>query len=240
MRGLIKQSTTLRRLYFRARKLKAASESDESAIIARLTAKATPTFVEFGFHPVEFNCVALARDPAWRGLLIDGSKQIVDDARALWPDRIKMTNAFLSLDNLDLIRNQFEKIGLLSIDVDGNDYWFLKALIDLSPDVISVEYNSSFGLRPVTVLYDPTFDRHRKHPKGWYHGASLTALAKLCAAHGYGLAAGSDGSCNAFFTRDGNLKPEDVFKPKRLREQLSKIPHAQQWDHVKDLPFEWV
>jgi hypothetical protein len=171
MRQLIKQSLVLRRLYFRARKLQAASESDESAIIARLTAKATRTFVEFGFHPVEFNCVALAKDPAWRGLLIDGSKQIVDDARALWPDRIKMTNAFLSLDNLDLIRNQFEKIGLLSIDVDGNDYWFLKALIDLAPDVISVEYNSAFGLRPVTVLYDPAFDRHKKHERGWYHGA---------------------------------------------------------------------
>src|SRR5262245_15885776 len=118
MRRLIKRSTILRRLYFRTRKLRAASESDESAIIARLTAKATPTFIEFGFHPVEFNCVALAKNPAWRGLLIDASRQIVDDARALWPDRIKMANAFLSLDNLDLVRNQFEKIGLLSIDVD--------------------------------------------------------------------------------------------------------------------------
>jgi hypothetical protein len=106
--------------------------------------------------------------------------------------------------------------------------------------VISVEYNSSFDLRPVTVVYDPSFDRHRKHPKAWYHGASLIALAKLCAAHGYGLAAGSDGSCNAFFTRDGRLKPEDVFKPKRLREQLSGIPHPLQWDYVKDMPFEWV
>jgi hypothetical protein len=240
MRRLIKQSTILRRLYFRARKLRAASESDESAIIAQLTADATPTFVEFGFHPVEFNCVALAGDPTWQGLLIDGSKQIVDDARALWPERIRMVNAFLSLDNLDLVRSQFEKIGLLSIDVDGNDYWFLKALIDLSPDVISVEYNSSFELRPVTVAYDPSFDRLQKHPKGWYHGASLTALTKLCAAHGYGLAAGSDGSCNAFFTRNGNLKPEDVFKPKRLREKLSGIPHAAQWDFVKDMPFQWV
>jgi hypothetical protein len=240
MRALIKKSPLLRRLYFRTRLSSAKSEADEVAIIARLAQKATPTFIEFGFHPVEFNCVALARDPAWQGLLIDGSKEIVEDARSLWPARIAMTNTFLSLDNLDIIRNQFPKVGVLSIDVDGNDYWFLKALIDLSPDVISVEYNSAFGLRPVTVLYDPAFDRHKKHPKGWYHGASLTALTKLCAEHGYGLAAGSDGSCNAFFTRDGNLKPEDVFKPKRLREELSGIPHAQQWDHVKDLPFEWV
>jgi hypothetical protein len=184
--------------------------------------------------------VELARDPALQGLLIDGSKRVTDDARLIWPDRIRIANAFLSLDSLDLIRNQFEKIGLLSIDVDGNDYWLLKALIDLKPDDISAEYNSTFGLNPVTVLYDPVFDRHQKHTKAWYHGASLTALAKLCAAHGYGLAAGSDGSCNAFFTRDGSLKVEDVFKPKRLREKLSGIPHAAQWDFVKDMPFEWV
>ena len=63
--GQYVEFTILRRLYFRARKLQAASESDESAIIARLTATATPTFVEFGFHPVEFNCVTLAKNPAW-------------------------------------------------------------------------------------------------------------------------------------------------------------------------------
>jgi len=108
---------------------------------------ATPTFVEFGFHPVEFNCVALAEDPAWQGLLIDGNKQIVDDARTLWPDRIRMVNAFLSLDNLDLIRNQFKTIGLLSIDVDGNDYWFLKALIDLKPDAVV----PGLGVLPVPI-----------------------------------------------------------------------------------------
>lgn len=151
-----------------------------------------------------------------------------------------MVERFLALDNLDFIRHRFPKLGVLSIDVDGNDYWFLKALIDTSPDVISVEYNSTLGFEPITVPYDPAFDRHKKHPRGWYHGASLTALTNLCAQHGYGLAAGSDGSCNAFFTRTGNLKPEDVWKPKRLREQLSGIPHERQWDEIKDLPFVTV
>jgi hypothetical protein len=240
MRQLIRENTTLRRLYYRARLFRASAEADECRIISDLTKDAPRTFVEFGFHPIEFNCVDLARDPSWRGLLIDGSKRQVEDAQALWPDRIKIVESFLRLDNLDLVRSTFPQIGLLSIDVDGNDYWFLKELIDTSPTVISVEYNSTFGLEPVTVPYDPDFDRFKKHPRGWYHGASLTAVSKLCAQHGYGLAAVSDGSCNAFFTRTGNLNPADHWKPKRLREVLSGIPHEKQWDEVRHLPFVTV
>lgn len=181
---LIRKNPVVRRLYYRARLSRATSEADECAILARLAQNATPTFIEFGFEPVQFNCVALAKHPAWQGLLIDGGKDIVEDARRLWPDRIRVENAFLSLDNLDLVRNQFEKVGVLSIDVDGNDYWILKALIDLAPDIISVEYNATFGLRPVTTIYDPAFNRMQKDPRGWYHGASLTALTKLCAEKG--------------------------------------------------------
>jgi hypothetical protein len=57
----------------------------------------------------------------------------VDDARALYPDRIKIVQSFLTLDNLDFIKSAFAKIGVLSIDVDGNDYWFLEKLIDTRP-----------------------------------------------------------------------------------------------------------
>lgn len=240
MRQFIREIPALRRLYYRARLLRPKSEADERQILTDLAKHAPKTFVEFGFHPIEFNCVDFARDPAWSGLLIDGSRKQVEDAQALWPARLEFVDRFLTLDNLDFIRNRFPQLGILSIDVDGNDYWFLKALIDTSPTVISVEYNSTLGFEPITVPYDPSFDRHKKHPRGWYHGASLTALTKLCQQYGYGLAAGSDGSCNAFFTRDGKLKPEDVWKPKTLRAQLSGIPHEKQWDQIKHLPFVTV
>jgi hypothetical protein len=124
----------VRRLHYRARLPYATSEADERVTLARLAQNVTPTFIEFGFEPVQFNCVGLARDPAWQGLLIDGGKDIVEDARLLWPDRIRIEKAFLSLDNLDLVCNQFPKVGVLSIDVDGNDYWLLKALIGLNPN----------------------------------------------------------------------------------------------------------
>lgn len=240
IKQIIRENPALRRLYYRLRMLRAKGQSDESQIIAGLTRSSPRTFVEFGFHPIEFNCISLAKDSQWRGLLIDGNRRQVEDARSLFSDRIKIVEAFLTLNNLDFIKSSFPKIGILCIDVDGNDYWFLKSLIDVEPTVICVEYNSTFGMEPITVPYDPAFDRHQKHPKGWYHGASLAALSKLCSPYGYGLAAVSRAGGNAFFTKSGCLDPAKAWKPNSLREQFSGVSHDKQWDEIKHLPFDRV
>jgi hypothetical protein len=240
MRQLIKKNAALRRLYYRLQMMRSGGQSNESQILADLTRDVPRAFIEFGFHPVEFNCARLATDPNWSGLLIDGNAQQVADARSLFPERIKIVETFLTRDNLDLIKSTFPRLGVLSIDVDGNDYWFLKELIDTSPAVICVEYNSSLGMEPVTVPYDPSFDRHQKHPSGWYHGASLTALSKLAVAHGYGLVAISEAGGNAFFTKAGSLDPAKAWKPNRLRQELSGAPQAKQWEAIRHLPFVTV
>ena len=84
----------------------AAGQSNESQILAELSKDGPKTFVEFGFHPAEFNCAALARSKDWQGLLIDGSAEQVVNVRALLPNRIKIVEAFLSLDNLDFIKSE--------------------------------------------------------------------------------------------------------------------------------------
>jgi hypothetical protein len=241
MRQLLKKSDLLRRGYYRLQLLRAAGQFGIGKLVAELASNGPRTFVEFGFDPTEFNCIRLAREAAWSGLLIDGAARKVDDAQRLFHKAIAAKQAFLTLDNLDLVRNAFaSSLGVLSIDVDGNDYWFLKALIDLKPRLICIEYNSSLGLDPITVPYDPEFDRQTKHPRGWYHGASLMALAKLCAASGYGLAAVPDGGGNALFTKDGKLDPGKSWKPNELRERLSGIPHREHWDSLKNMPFVTV
>ena len=237
MRKLIRENTALRRLYYRLKLLRSRGQSNESGILSDLTRDAPRTFIEFGFHPIEFNCAALARNADWRGLLIDGSSRQVEDARAILPRRVEVIESFLALDKLDLIRSKFTQLGVLSIDVDGNDYWFLEALMDIKPTVICVEYNASFGLDPISVPYDPTFDRHEKHPSGWYHGASLTAVAKLCASNGYGLAAISDAGVNAFFTRTGKLDPVTSWRPNTLRDQWSGKNAQQQYLSIRGLPL---
>lgn len=235
MRQVIKEHAFLRRMYYRMQG--ARSQSDEVEIIEHLAAEAPRSFIEFGFHPAQFNCIRLANNPKWRGLLIDGNEQQVDDARAIFSSRHKIVREFLTLDKLDFIRSSFNAVGVLSIDVDGNDYWFLEALIDIGPTVISVEYNSTFGFEPISVPYDPYFDRHKMHPRGWYHGASLAALATLCSKHGYGLAAVSESGVNAFFTKDGTLDPRKAWKPCKFRETLSGCSHKKQWEEVKNFPF---
>jgi len=237
MRKLIRENTALRRLYYRLKLLQSTGQSNESRILSDLVKDAPRAFIEFGFHPIEFNCAALARNTGWRGLLIDGSRRQVEDARAILPSRVEVVESFLTLDNLDLIRSKFSQLGVLSIDVDGNDYWFLKALIDIYPTVICVEYNASFGLEPGSVPYDPMFDRHEKHSSGWYHGASLTALAKLCASNGYGLAAISDAGANAFFTRTGKFDPVFSWRPNALRDQWSGKNAQQQFLAIRGMPL---
>ncbi|EJN13416.1 hypothetical protein PMI42_03272 [Bradyrhizobium sp. YR681] len=240
MRNILKQNDALRRAVYWAQLKRARAQSDEGSILDRLVADAPKTFVEFGFHPTEFNCISFCKRDDWQGALIDGSEKQVSDARFLYPKRIRTFQRFLTLDNIDMVGEIFPKVGVLSIDVDGNDYWFLERLIGIQPTIIAVEYNSTFGLAPISTPYDPDFDRHKMHARGWYHGASITALASLCDKHGYGLEAVSSGGTNLFFRRGGTLDPISAWKPNMFREQFSGIPHADQWHSVKDLPFVHV
>jgi hypothetical protein len=237
MHQFITENALIRRAYYRLRSRISGGQSDESQIIERLAKSAPRTFVEFGFHPNEFNCAPLARSPDWRGLLIDTNARQIADARSMLSNRIEIVEAFLTLENLDFIKSKFPQIGVLSIDVDGNDYWFLERLIDTRPTVICVEYNASFGPESITVPYDPDFSRNAKHPSGWYHGASLTALTKLAAKSGYGLAAVSEVGGNAIFTVDGSLDPGTSWRPNRLRDKWSGKSANEQWLAVKHLEY---
>jgi len=229
-----------------------ASQSDESALIANLVeGLAIPhTFCEFGFHVAEFNCGKLVRG-GWEGLLIDGDEQRVRMARNVVARdpalRVEVKQLFLTTANLaPTIRGYLGEraLGVLSVDVDGNDYWFLRELLPLRPYVIIVEYNGSFGLRPITVPYDPAFERHAKHPSGWYHGASISAFHGLCTQHGYSLIGTSQDGLNLFFIRadvapDGTkqLVPSEAYRENQLRNRWSGTSADQQWQVLHDLPF---
>lgn len=217
---------------------KKGSQSDEAAILLKLSRGVPKTFVEFGFHPSEFNCAGLTE---FSGLLIDGDATSVHVAKIALPRRIRAVRSFLTLDNLDLVRKAFTELGVLSIDVDGNDYWFLEALLPLRPHVVAVEYNASLGSRSVTVPYDAAFERHVKHPSGWYHGASLAALTGLCERHGMKLVAISEAGTNAFFVKsdrpEARLSSEDAYRENALRNRGSGSNAAQQWERINHMPF---
>jgi hypothetical protein len=224
-------------------------QTDEDDILDELAAKVDPpkSFVEFGFNVREFNCQRLAK--RWPGLVIDGDPLTVSRAQAILPKRVRAVQQFITLENLDVVARAFPKgtLGVLSIDVDGNDYWFLKQLLPLEPAIVSVEYNASFGDRSITVPYDPTFVRSRKHPTGWYAGASLPALASLCEAHGYDLVKVSEGGANIFFVRRDKrpaslpaLTHREAYRELALRNRHSGLTAAQQWEKIADMPYVTV
>jgi hypothetical protein len=229
------------------------SQSNEADLIDLLLTgvRIRHTFCEFGFTVSEFNCGRLALR-GWTGLLIDGDERHVRAARHLFARgrlNVATVQAFLDLDNLrSTIMTHFVAApGVLSIDVDGNDYWLLEALLPSGPQLVIVEYNASLGLRPLTVPYDAAFERHRKHPSGWYHGASITALHALATRHDYSLVAVSDSGANLVFMQNAvmsadhePLQPAQAYRENALRNGWSKTTVAQQWETIRDLPFVTV
>lgn len=166
-------------------------------------------FVEFGVQNyLESNTRFLLVHNNWSGLVIDGSEENVRSIRRdeiYWQHTFHAECAFITSDNInELIGSHGLKndIGLLSVDVDGNDYWIWKAIDIVSPRIVIVEYNSRFGAeKEVTIPYDPAFVRSRAHASMIYYGASLSALARLGEEKGYSLVGCNSAGNNAFFVR---------------------------------------
>lgn len=191
------------------------------------------TFVEFGFGSSENNTLRLVLIEQWNGLYIDGSAidcEIMKQAlRYKNINRIKVVNAFLTRENINSVIKKSGlkgEIDLLSIDVDGIDYWLWEALSIINPRVVVIEYNASLGsTHSLTVPYDPTFDRNRYHPSGFYHGASVKALETLGKKKGYRLIGCDSSGTNAFFLRNeiARKKFPAIQAKKAYRESLYRI-----------------
>lgn len=222
---------------------KPEAQNDETEILKRLVGrfKVPRTFVEFGFSGWEFNCASLAKE--WEGLLIDGNPYNVRISSLVNSRNIVSKCVWLTLENMDFIEEfaREKGLGILSIDVDGNDYWFLERLLKTNPAIIICEYNSTFGLKPITTPYDPGFDRTKKHKSWTYFGASLTAINHLASINGYSLIEVSNSGVNAFFVRrdlmttdDHELKPEYAFREKFFPDGTRP---SQQFEKIRHLPY---
>ena len=183
---------------FNAHEYGVFSQWGEDGLIAHLVSRVPiehRTFVEFGVEDYrEANTRFLLMTQNWRGLVLDGSDAHIRAIRAddvSWRYDLDARCAFVTRDNINgLLRDAgfTGDLGLLSIDIDGNDYWVWEAIDAVSPRIVVAEYNSLFGARhAVTVPYDEAFVRGRKHHSNLYYGASIAALARLGAAKGYSL-----------------------------------------------------
>lgn len=215
-------------------------------------------FIEFGVEDYsESNTRFLLMNNNWSGFVIDGSIDNINrltNSDYFWRYDLQATAEFITAENINTIINKsgMSDIGILSIDIDGNDFFVLKA-IDLSkinPDILILEYNSVFGSkRKITIPYDPTFQRTEKHYSNLYWGASLPALDQLAKEKGYGLIGSNLAGNNAYFLRKDLLNnvfsqksADSVWKDSNFRESrnkdntLSYLRKEQRLELIKGLP----
>jgi hypothetical protein len=170
---------------------------------------------------IECNAANLLVNHGWNGLLFDADAEQIARGRAFyatcrntWVTPPTFVNAWITTEVVNgLVSNHgfSGPIDLLSIDVDGNDYWIWKALDCVTPRVVVLEFNAGCGPDvSISMTYQPDF-RLDYTVQPYRCGASLSAFAKLARPRGYRLVGVQSRGFNAFFVRNGigdELLPE--------------------------------
>jgi hypothetical protein len=194
--------------------------------------------------PLAANTTNLICNWGWDALLIESDPDLAAAAESFfrmnpetWICPPRVVQAWVTAENINELfaDNGLDgTIDLLSIDLDGVDYWIWKALDVVEPRVVIVEANTVWGPdRAMTVPYDPAFTGH-----GDFLGASLGAFVKLGRDKGYRLVGANRYGYNAFFVKNGEsdeLLPEvasaECFVHRKAREGMARLPS------VEDLPW---
>lgn len=215
------------------------SQFGDDGIIQYLLSQMTgipESFVEFGVENyTESNTRFLLMNNNWSGLILDANPEnirSIQNDQIYWRHDVVAVEAFIKGENINaLIRdNGFGgELGLLSIDIDGNDYWIWKAIDAASPVIVICEYNSVFGKnRPVAIPYQPSFRRSASHFSNLFWGCSLPALCMLAEGKGYAFVGCNSHGNNAYFVRRDHLGQipeqsiESGYRESRFRESRSE------------------
>ncbi len=184
------------------------SQRKEDGMIAEILRRVPPTehfFIEFGVGALQSNTLSLLLQ-GWRGLWVDGNGEEIALIRKLYHRQIDrgQLRAEFELITAENINELFMEAkvpaepDLLSIDIDGNDYWVWKA-IKCRPRIVVIEYNAFLG---------PSIDCRAPYDPRWQwrfnraFGSSLKALELLGKAKGYCLVGCDLSGVNAFFVRE--------------------------------------
>lgn len=199
----------------------------------------------------ENNTANLIIHHGWSALLFDGNPKKVAEgqkffkmnpATTLFPP--KFVHAWITAENInDLIKENgyHGEIDLLSIDLDGLDYWIWEAIDTVSPRVVVIEYNQIWPEdKSVTVPNDPNFQTEFNGFVTDYAGASLAAMVSLGKRLGYRLIGVEAKQFNAFFVRNDiapDLFPE-IEVAKGLDSDFVKKTRLERMKNIQDRP--WV
>lgn len=197
-----------------------SSQNGEDGIIAEIFRRIPPGpryFVEIGVGNGYENNTAFLLSTGWRGAWLEGDRQSVElirrsFGRPLADGRLKLKCSMVDESNVNGLMEELvspDDLDLLSIDVDGSDYWIWRALESRRPRVVVIEYNALF---PPHVRWvqsrTATPGYNRSH-----FGASLLSLEELGRSKGYSLVGCNFTGVNAFFVRSDLLSAGNFAGP---------------------------
>lgn len=220
---------------------RAFSQNGEDGVVAEIFARLgrkMEVFVEIGAGDgLQNNTIRWLLDGA-SGTWIETGDRNVRAIRAHHGDAIsrgalRVVQEMVTAENVnDLIsrpNGDPREIDLLSIDIDGNDYWVWKAIDVIHPKVVVIEFNGRYGS---TLSWTIEYNAAHVWPgRVSYFGASLKALEKLGREKGYRLIGVEFMGVNAFFLRDdildeaafpGPYTSEALFQP--FRRGFGELP----------------
>lgn len=205
------------------------------------------TFIEIGADDgINSNSANLYFNFGFHGLFIDGNISAIKRGKRFfskyphpWFYPPKFSHAMVKRENInDIISEAGFKgeIGLLSIDIDGNDYWIWDALEVVKPQVVIIETHNEFGMSDLVVPYDSNYVYPGKHPI--YHGASPVAMQKLGRKKGYRLVGANEMGYNFIFVKEELATPQlPEVSVESLLEHPSNNEAQKRFEEIKDWEF---
>jgi hypothetical protein len=190
---------------------KVYSQNDEDGITFEICSRIglrNGVFAEFGVgNGVENNTLSLAAR-RWSGFWVGGEDLVIN----VNPLGVKVLNftytkTWITKSNIaDLCRAGLlsirkERCDVISLDLDGNDFYFVETLLSegFLPELFIVEYNGKF-LPPIRFKIEYDDNHHWRLDD--YFGASLASFADLFTRFGYFLVCCNVTGANAFFVRN--------------------------------------
>lgn len=171
-------------------------------------------FVEIGTEDYkESNTRFLLKSKNWNGYLVDSDQKKIQDIYKQsihWKYDLNVFNFKINKENINKFFSSIKipsEIGLLSLDIDGIDYWVWKELNVIEPIIFVCEYNSNFGDKTaISVPYDKNFDRKKFHYSNLAFGASLEAFKYICKKKNYIFLGTNSNGVNAYFIKKKYFK----------------------------------
>ncbi len=206
-------------------------------------------FIEIGSDDgINSNSANLYFNFGWRGLFIDANPKSIRRGQYFFKkyphpwfykpkfvcDNVKRENINQTIEAAGFKGT----IGLLSIDIDGNDYWIWDSITVVDPEVVIIETHNEFGYNNIVVPYDPDYFYPGKHPV--YHGASPVAMVKLAKRKGYRLVGANELGFNFIFVKNGladeylpEVSVESVLQHPSVTEGFKKFEEIKDWDYIE-------